>query len=250
MRITPSLVLLGSTLALAVALPLACGGGGNNATQGTGGHTASSSTGTGSGNGGAGGSLFGTGGGQESIVSLAIAPTAPVLEVLNDVIPAPITFTATGKTTSGATVSVAGQWAYDRPDVGDLNAGTGVFTATGLVGGKGTVTVTLGQLTATTSATVKLHYTSDPQMVDPSIKMKFGMASAPDTVVSLLYPYDKTVFPRGLTGPTLQWNGGGATDVYYVHALSPTFEFEAWGNDPAAVAATPSPRCPTTSGRS
>ena len=221
-----------STLVLAAALPVACGGGAAHTgssgatTHGTGGHSTSGSAGnTG------GGSLFGDAG-NDPVVSIQITPADPSLEVLNGTIPAPVAFTATGKTMGGSMVTLSGQWKYDRPDVGNLNPGSGAFTATGLTGGKGAVTFTAGGLTGTTTATVKLHFTSDPQSVDPATKMQFGQASAPDAAMQMLYPYDRTVFPRGLTGPTLQWNGGGAADIYYVHAVCPTFEFETWTTVP------------------
>src|SRR5580658_6790053 len=51
-------------------------------------------------------------------------------------------------------------------------------------------------------------------------------ATAPDTSVVWAYPYDWTVWARGLLPPTLQWNGGAATDDYYVHVVSPTFELQ------------------------
>jgi hypothetical protein len=42
----------------------------------------------------------------------------------------------------------------------------------------------------------------------------------PDATASgaMLYPYDKTVFPRGLLPPEIMWSGGAAGDVYRVHA--------------------------------
>ena len=223
-----------STLALAAALPLACGGGGagqtgSATTHGSGGQATSS----GAGNSGSG--LF-FDGGNDPVVSIQITPAAPSVEVLNGVIPAPVTFTATGKTMGGVTQAnlQCDTWSYDRQDVATLAANSlgASFTATGLNGGQGTVTCKYGGVKGTTSATVKLHLTSDPQNVDPATKMQFGQASAPDGVLKVLYPYDKTVFPRGLTGPTLQWNGGGAADIYYVHAVCPTFELETWTTVP------------------
>ena len=220
-----------STIVLAAALPVACGGGtaqtSTSATSGTGGHTTSSSTGD------QGSGVF-LDGGSDPVVSVTITPANVTVEVLNGAIPAPTQFTVQGTTMGGKMVSGVdgGQWTFDRPEVGTLGASTGQLTATGLNGGKGTVTWKLGSLTATTTATVKLHLTSDPQMVDPTIKMQFGQASTADPALAMLYPYDKTVFPRGLTGPTLQWNGGGAADVYYVHAVSPTFELETWTTVP------------------
>jgi hypothetical protein len=40
-----------------------------------------------------------------------------------------------------------------------------------------------------------------------------------------LYPYDETVFPRGLLSPTLMWDGAAATYVY-VHIKSSLFEYK------------------------
>jgi hypothetical protein len=51
-------------------------------------------------------------------------------------------------------------------------------------------------------------------------------ASTPDASVVWAYPYDGTAWARGLLPPTLQWNGGAATDDYYVHIVSPTFELQ------------------------
>jgi hypothetical protein len=232
MRFSRPLLFAGSAL-LASALPLACGATSGRATHGGTGGTGnggSSSTGQGLG----GGVVFGDGG-MDPVVSITIMPPDPTVEVLNGAIPAPITFTAVGKTKGGGDEPLTGAWSYDRLDVATLNPSSGAFTATGLVGGKGTVTFKAGSLSATTSATVKLHYTSDPQMVPSSTKTMFGQASAPDPAMKLLYPYDKTVFPRGLTGPVIQWNGGGANDIYYIHAISPTFELEYWGKVPAAM---------------
>jgi hypothetical protein len=44
----------------------------------------------------------------------------------------------------------------------------------------------------------------------------------------VLYPYDGTVFPRGMLAPDLMWDGdGGAAEVVYVHVKSMIFEY--WG---------------------
>lgn len=42
----------------------------------------------------------------------------------------------------------------------------------------------------------------------------------------VLYPYDGTVFPRGLAAPTLMWEGAGS-DGIYVHLKATNFEY--WG---------------------
>jgi hypothetical protein len=42
--------------------------------------------------------------------------------------------------------------------------------------------------------------------------------------LKFLYPYEGTVFPRGLLPPTLMWDGG-TPDLVYVHIKSNTFEY-------------------------
>ncbi len=195
----------------------------------------STSTGTsGQGAMGAGGNQStGTGFNTPDIASIAIQPADAVIVVDNGTIPPATNLQAVATMTDGSTMVVSDAvWSYSRPDVASVNSGNGAATATGLLGGKGNVTATVGTVSGTTSLSVKLVLTSDPQNVDPNIKNLFPNATDADPSMSLLYPYDKTVFPRGLHGPLLQWNGGGAADVYQVHAVSPTFEFTGWGTVP------------------
>lgn len=41
-----------------------------------------------------------------------------------------------------------------------------------------------------------------------------------------LYPYDGTVFPRGMLAPTLMWDGDANTDAIYLHVHSNTFDYK------------------------
>jgi hypothetical protein len=165
--------------------------------------------------------------GEDPIVDVKIDPLDPIVIVKDGVIPPALQFTAIGITDKGVEVPVTGSWKYDRPDLATIGGGSGEFTATGLLGGVGLVTFDSQGLSASTNATVKLYFTDDPG-VDPGIKDAFDGAFEPDPAMTLLYPYDKTVFPRGLVGPRIQWNGGGANDLYYVHVVAETFEFEGW----------------------
>jgi hypothetical protein len=168
-----------------------------------------------------------TDGGDGVVVDVKIDPLDPIVIVKDGVIPPALQFTAIGITDKGVEVPVTGSWKYDRPDLATIGGGSGEFTATGLLGGVGLVTFDSQGLSASTNATVKLYFTDDPG-VDPGIKDAFDGAFEPDPAMTLLYPYDKTVFPRGLVGPRIQWNGGGANDLYYVHVVAETFEFEGW----------------------
>ena len=172
--------------------------------------------------------------GDDPVIEVTIAPLDPLVVVVDGAVPPPLEFTATGHTMGGEEVPLTGTWEYDNPQIGIISANNGLFSATGDAGGVGIVHFAadgLG-LEAETTATVKLQITSEPEPVDPGIKDMFDGAVDPDPAMTLLYPYDQTVFPRGLAGPTIQWNGGNPGDIYYIHAESPTFEFEFWGAAP------------------
>ncbi|MEY4760968.1 MAG: hypothetical protein RLZZ200_824, partial [Pseudomonadota bacterium] len=51
------------------------------------------------------------------------------------------------------------------------------------------------------------------------------LAGGPPGGLQWLYPYDETVFPRGMLAPTLMWNGP-APDAVYVHIQSQFFEYK------------------------
>jgi hypothetical protein len=52
------------------------------------------------------------------------------------------------------------------------------------------------------------------------------LAGGPMGSSQWLYPYDGTVFPRGMLAPTLMWNGA-APDAVYVHIRSQYFEYKS-----------------------
>ena len=170
-----------------------------------------------------------TGVGSDPIVSIAIVPQNPVVLVKNGVIPPALDFKAIATTEMGDMFEVDGDWTWGRPDAAVMNPGNGVFKATGQVGAKDTVGFKFNALEASTSATVKLHDVLEPAPVDPDIKDALKNDPTPDPSMVLVYPYDKTVFPRGLTGPTIQWNGTLAPDTFYIHVTSPTYELEWYG---------------------
>ncbi len=177
--------------------------------------------GAGSGKGG------GTGGlnldGSTPTVSLSISPPTATIDIVNGT-SNPVTFKAVATLPNGTTVDVTPAWSFDRPELGTFSSGT--LTALGTLGGKATVTATYQGATATADAIVKLHLSSNPANVPGAAESALKSASAPDASLVWAYPYDKTVFPRGLLSPPLEWNGGAASDYYYVHITSPFFELE------------------------
>lgn len=166
--------------------------------------------------------------GEAEFVEVRIEPADAMVEVIDGVAPAATQFTAIGVRADGTEQEVGGVWSIDDLDVGNLDASNGSFLASGIAGGVATVSVAGAEGMATTTLTVKLHYIDDDVPVDPVAQGAFDAAVSPDPVLDVVYPYDQTLFPHGLTAPVVQWNGGGATDVYYLHIDAPTFEYETW----------------------
>ncbi|HEX2676785.1 MAG TPA: hypothetical protein VHM19_09100, partial [Polyangiales bacterium] len=52
------------------------------------------------------------------------------------------------------------------------------------------------------------------------------MAGGAATDMKYLYPYDGTIFPRGLIAPTLMWQGADDAEAVYVHIKSSLFELK------------------------
>jgi hypothetical protein len=169
----------------------------------------------------------GTTAGEAEIVEVRITPEAPFLEVIDGVLPAAVQMEAVGITAEGQEVPVAGTWNVDRLDVASIDTSTGELGASGIAGGIVTVGFSSVAGDAEVLATVKLHLHDDGG-VDPATQGMFGAGVMPDPALALLYPYTDTVFPRDLIAPVVQWNGGAATDTFYLHLTSPTFEYEAY----------------------
>ena len=182
---------------------------------GTGGDTTSSTTT--STTGGSGGGFIDHG----AVTSIVIDPPSATIDVDNGT-SAPATFTAIATYADDTTGAVSASWLFDRPDLA-LVSNQGVATAYGTLGGKGTVTATVGGLSATAELGVVLHVTQNPANLVP---MQQDLFDNPDANPSgtLLYPYDQTVFARGILAPELMWSGGGAGDTYRVHLHEAYFD--------------------------
>ncbi|MGH7296599.1 MAG: hypothetical protein ACRELB_16795 [Polyangiaceae bacterium] len=170
-----------------------------------------------------GGSLVGN---TPNLLSITVSPPAAAIESLNG---AAVTqaFVAQGHFDDGSTMALPTgvSWTSGQPQIGGVD-GTGLYTASGALGGAVTVQASYKGQKGTASLTVKLHLTQNAGNVGGTIQTQLGSATSPDASVVWAYPYDGTVWPRGLLPPILQWNGGAATDDYYVHIKSPTFELD------------------------
>jgi WD40-like Beta Propeller Repeat len=179
-----------------------------------------------------------------TLQSLTIDPPNAAVESVDGTI---VTqgFKAIGHFADGSSTPIATTvtWSANEPQIGGL-AATGLYTASGAVGGVVTINAALQGKQATASLTVKLHVHENPQNVPTNVQGALEGATAKDAAVVWAYPYDGTVWPRGLLAPLLQWNGGAAPDIYLVHIKSPTFELEdfvASTNSPASRVALDAP---------
>ena len=153
---------------------------------------------------------------------------------------------------------VSASWALDRGELGAIRATTGLLTPAGTLGGVAQVTATFGALSASAPVTIFLHVqqqgASDGGAGDAGLGGNGGVggegpggdpggtltgvlggAPSADTGLTWLYPYDKTVWPRGLLAPLLQWQVGaqGNYDAVYIHITEKAYEYKGYFAVPA-----------------
>jgi hypothetical protein len=184
----------------------------------------------GSGSGGSDSSLFGETSGQQ----LVIAPSNPTLQVSM-----PGTTQQFTAMFAGNSTPVTASWTIDVAGIGTID-GTGLFTASGTLGGQTNVTAKVGNATASTVLTVVLHVSDNPGNVPPATQMALQGGGTADSAFKWLYPYDGTVFPRGLLPPTLQF-AGTAPDAAYVQVSFSGLVYQGFygASNPGQITFTP-----------
>ena len=136
---------------------------------------------------------------------------------------------------SGGSAPIVANWAIDNGPLGSID-GTGLFKASGNLGGTGTVTATSGKASGSTSVSVILHMQENPGNVSAGDQAKLLGGGNADAGFKWMYPYDQTVFPRGLTAPVLQF-AGTAPSAFYVHIKSKFMDYQGFfaGTNPARI---------------
>ena len=135
-------------------------------------------------------------------------------------------------TASAGGIPITGTWTTSDTAVGSVGS-DGVFHANGWVGG--TVDVTLipckGQLSIT--LTVDVDVTDNPGNLgggDQTVLQGGGPANPSFT---FLYPFDGTVFPRGLQAPVLQFGDGktvsSTANATYLKLTTTHFSYQQFG---------------------
>jgi hypothetical protein len=227
--------------------------------------------------GGEGGIFVGPGVGSGMMQGLDVQPSAPqTLDVIaGQPIPA-VTYTAT---LDGS--PVAAGWSVDRGDIGTIDAGpasTATFTPKGKGGGLVTISAGLNGQVVQRKVLVKL--TTQQNGLDPNNPAQvpqiattlpeltagggiggvggegLGVAVADPGLIAALespsgdggaegfkyiYPYDKTVWPRGLLAPNLMWDWSlGDADAIKIElsTTSGSFSWKGTFGRPAILAQT------------
>jgi hypothetical protein len=62
----------------------------------------------------------------------------------------------------------------------------------------------------------------------PAVQGQLGGGGTGDAAFKLVYPYDGTVFARGLSSPTLQWSATGGTAAAYVHVTGSRLDYKGY----------------------
>jgi hypothetical protein len=174
--------------------------------------------------------------------ALAIIPAKQTLDVTYGQSSPTLTLTVTE---GGHTINAP--LAVDRSDIGTIDS-SGVFKPNGLAGGTVTVTAMYGGQKATAQITVVIHLTqngaSSGMGVATGVAGNGGVGGegiggpvtsvvqttlqgqpAADSALSWLYPYDQTVWPRGLLAPLLQWTAPRTYDAVFIHLKEAAFEY-------------------------
>lgn len=147
---------------------------------------------------------------------------------------------------------VAAAWQIDRGEIGSVDV-NGVFTPKGTLGGKATITATFQGKFGVSLVTVLLQtvQNGDPNAGDAgggaggnggvggegpggavsqqTINVLNGNAVA-DPGLAWLYPYDATVWPRGLLAPLLMWKSGQQADydAVYIHVHEDFYDYKGY----------------------
>jgi hypothetical protein len=127
---------------------------------------------------------------------------------------------------SGPTNVTAEAVEFDRPDLAAATDQEPVIVTAPAVasptpyGGTGLIHAVYHGVEATAAVTVQVHLTTYAQGLSASSPGVAALGGAnlgadPATGISpILYPYNGTVWPLGLTSPLVMWNGPSASDVY------------------------------------
>ena len=197
------------------------------------------------------GSLAGEAGAPGSFITGDDGSSASVLATQLQFVPASTALTVDGvtpqttafqlqATVNGQVMNVEpSSLQFDRPDIATATIGSPVsVTATGTYGGTATLHAIFGGLEAKATLAITVAQ-RDVGGVPAAIVTALdgaGTTRSDAAVSTIAYPYDKTVFPLGLTAPIVMWTAptGGmhANDVYRLHFAEGSYTYDAYATTP------------------
>lgn len=140
---------------------------------------------------------------------LTVDPPATTIVIDNGVhAPAQLTALCDG-------VPVTATWSAEASFIASVDD-NGLVEAGGQYGGQLLVKALLGNKTGEATVDVFLKVDLVPPEVTEAEKLLLDGANTPDPTGLLAYPYDGTVFPKGLQPAELMWNGSTPGDKYLV----------------------------------
>ncbi len=126
-------------------------------------------------------------------------------------------------------------WSVSNTSLGSIGD-DGVFEANGYAAGLVVVSAQVGTVSASATLQITVDIRKNPDDLSESDRAalaQHGVGGAkgmgPDAAFRFLYPYDNTVFPRGLSAPTLQFASAGATATY-VEISTDGFSYAAFAS--------------------
>jgi hypothetical protein len=169
---------------------------------------------------GLGGELLGGFGGS-MVYPLTIDPPFATIDVVDGVITSFDFDSVRGPSQVGAS------WQVDLSSVATIDS-DGLVTPTGTVGGEVTIEATSEGEKAQAKVAVQIKSTKNPGNLGGNeialLDAALANGAAADGAVAWAYPYDKTVFPKGLAGPELMWANATAGDAYLLQLKGPYTE--------------------------
>jgi hypothetical protein len=127
---------------------------------------------------------------------------------------------------------ITGTWTTSDPTIGTVGS-DGVFHANGFVGGTVDVILLVGKAQVKITLTVNVDITENPANLPTADQTALKAGGAVDPNFKFLYPFDGTVFPRGLPAPVLQFGDGrtvaGTANGTYVSITTNHFSYQQFG---------------------
>jgi hypothetical protein len=171
-----------------------------------------------------------------SVLSISVAPSTASLESI-DGAAVRTAFRVIAQFDNGTSGPLASGvvWSSTAPQMGNVDS-DGNYTANGSLGGLASIQASFNGRSAKAILTIKLHLLRNDAAVPEPIKAALRATNTADKNIIWAYPYDGTVWPRGLLPPILQWNGGAGADVYYIHIENATFALDEFAKAASAPA--------------